>query len=131
MERSWVQERTGTEARSTAPAVDLLQNHRDLPMLSPTENDVMCRVNAGTPMGNVLRTFWMPALLSRELPEPDCAPVRVGLLGEDLVAFRDSTGQVGLVAENCPHRGASLFFGRNEEEGFGACITAGSSTHRA
>jgi phenylpropionate dioxygenase-like ring-hydroxylating dioxygenase large terminal subunit len=93
-------------------------------MLSHTENDVMCRVTGGTPMGNLLRAFWMPALLSRELPESDGAPVRVRLLGEDLVAFRNTTGQVGLVAENCPHRGASLFFGRNEESGL-RCVYHG------
>jgi phenylpropionate dioxygenase-like ring-hydroxylating dioxygenase large terminal subunit len=75
-------------------------------------------------MGNLLRTFWMPALLSRELPESDGAPVRVRLLGENLVAYRDSAGQVGLVAENCPHRGASLFFGRNEESGI-RCVYHG------
>jgi phthalate 4,5-dioxygenase oxygenase subunit len=93
-------------------------------MLSHADNDVMCRVSPTTPMGKVLRTFWMPALLSRELPEPDGAPVRVRLLGEDLVAYRDSSGSVGLVAENCPHRGASLFFGRNEEAGL-RCVYHG------
>jgi nitrite reductase/ring-hydroxylating ferredoxin subunit len=75
-------------------------------------------------MGKLLRTFWMPALLSRELPQADCPPVRVRLLGENLVAYRDSAGQVGLVAENCPHRGASLFFGRNEEAGI-RCVYHG------
>jgi nitrite reductase/ring-hydroxylating ferredoxin subunit len=75
-------------------------------------------------MGEVFRRFWLPALLDTELPEPDCAPIRVRLLGEDLVAFRDSTGQVGFVAENCPHRGASLFFGRNEEAGL-RCVYHG------
>ena len=66
----------------------------------------------------------MPALMPSELPEPDCPPVRVRLLGEDLVAFRDTDGKVGLVAENCPHRGASLFFGRNEEAGL-RCVYHG------
>ncbi|MFN0070990.1 MAG: Rieske 2Fe-2S domain-containing protein [Chloroflexota bacterium] len=93
-------------------------------MLSPVDNDIMCRVSSGTPMGSLLRTFWMPALLSRELPEPDGAPVKVRLLGENLVAFRDSTGTVGLVAENCPHRGASLFYGRNEDQGL-RCVYHG------
>ncbi|HKN97394.1 MAG TPA: Rieske 2Fe-2S domain-containing protein [Pseudonocardiaceae bacterium] len=68
-------------------------------------------------MGNLLRRYWTPALLSVELPGPDCDPVRVRLLGENLVAFRDTDGEIGLVAEACPHRGASLFFGRNEECG--------------
>jgi phenylpropionate dioxygenase-like ring-hydroxylating dioxygenase large terminal subunit len=68
-------------------------------------------------MGELLRHYWMPCLPSPDLPEPDGPPVKVRLLGEDLVAFRDSAGRVGLLAANCPHRGASLFFGRNEECG--------------
>jgi phenylpropionate dioxygenase-like ring-hydroxylating dioxygenase large terminal subunit len=75
-------------------------------------------------MGTLLRRFWMPAILSREVPEPDCPPIRFTLLSEKLVAFRDTTGRVGVVAENCPHRGASLFFGRNEEEGL-RCVYHG------
>ena len=65
-------------------------------------------------MGRLMRCYWIPALLSEEIPVPDCAPVRVRLLGEDLVAFRDSDGRVGLLGEHCAHRGTSLFFGRNE-----------------
>ncbi|WP_344015457.1 Rieske 2Fe-2S domain-containing protein [Pseudonocardia xinjiangensis] len=68
-------------------------------------------------MGELLRRYWTPALLVSELPAPDSDPVRVRLLGEDLVAFRDTNGRVGLIQENCPHRGASLYFGRNEECG--------------
>ncbi|MFN0073133.1 MAG: Rieske 2Fe-2S domain-containing protein, partial [Chloroflexota bacterium] len=75
-------------------------------------------------MGTLMRQYWIPVLFDWELPEPDCAPLRVRLLGEDLVAFRDSDGSVGLVAENCPHRGASLFFGRNEEQGL-RCVYHG------
>jgi phthalate 4,5-dioxygenase len=75
-------------------------------------------------MGDVMRQYWLPALLSSELPERDGTPVRARLLGEDLVAFRDSRGQVGLVQANCPHRGAPLFFGRNEENGL-RCIYHG------
>jgi nitrite reductase/ring-hydroxylating ferredoxin subunit len=75
-------------------------------------------------MGELLRRYWIPALLSEELPEPDCAPLRVRLLGEDLVAFRDSTGAVGLLDRACAHRGASLFFGRNEEGGL-RCVYHG------
>ena len=71
-----------------------------------------------------LRRYWMPALLSDEVPEPDSDPVRVRLMGEDLIAFRDTNGQVGLIQNNCPHRGASLFFGRNEEAGL-RCVYHG------
>jgi phthalate 4,5-dioxygenase len=83
-------------------------------MFSQEENELLTRVGAGTAMGMLMRRYWMPALLSEEIPLPDCPPVRVRLLGEDLVAFRDSEGRVGLLAEHCSHRGTSLFFGRNE-----------------
>ncbi len=86
-------------------------------MLTTEENELLTRVGPGTPMGAMLRRYWLPACLSEEVPEHDCDPVRVRLLGEDLVAFRDSTGRVGLVREQCAHRGASLFLGRNEEGG--------------
>ena len=86
-------------------------------MLSAEDNELLTRVGPGTPMGELLRRYWTPALLVSEVPEPDGDPVRVRLLGEDLVAFRDTTGKVGLIQENCPHRGASLYFGRNEECG--------------
>ena len=89
-------------------------------MLTPADNEFLTRVGPGTPMGDLLRQFWHPFLPSRDLPERDGPMKRVRLLGEDLVAFRDSNGDVGLVAENCPHRGASLFFGRNEHAGL-AC----------
>jgi phthalate 4,5-dioxygenase len=75
-------------------------------------------------MGDLLRRYWTPALLIDEIPEPDSPPVRVRLLGEDLVAFRDSSGKVGLIGEHCPHRGASLYFGRNEECGL-RCVYHG------
>ena len=77
-------------------------------MLTREENELVTRVGPGTPMGDVLRRYWIPALMSRELPEEDCPPVRVQLLGEKLVAFRDSQGRIGLVDEFCPHRRASL-----------------------
>lgn len=83
-------------------------------MLSAEDNVVLTRTGQGTPMGDVFRSYWMVALLSRELAEPDCAPVRVKLLGEDFVAFRDTQGRVGIVEPQCSHRGANLFFGRNE-----------------
>src|SRR5919198_5416279 len=84
-------------------------------MLSKADNELLTRIGPGTPMGNLMRQYWLPFMLSEELPEPNGNPVRVRLLGEDLIAFRDSTGQVGLLGNNCPHRGASLFFGRNEQ----------------
>src|SRR6516165_4486765 len=93
-------------------------------MLSREENEYLCRVGPGTPMGTLLRRFWMPALIATELPEPDCPPIRLRLLGEDLIAFRDTAGAVGLIQNNCPHRGASLFFGRNEEAGL-RCVYHG------
>ena len=75
-------------------------------------------------MGQYFRRFWQPVALSEELSEPDGAPVRVSILGEELVAFRDSEGRIGLVDRHCPHRGADLFFGRNEECGL-RCVYHG------
>jgi phthalate 4,5-dioxygenase len=86
-------------------------------MLSAEENDLLCRVEGDAPMGRMMRRHWVPALLSEQLSEPDSAPVRVRLFGEDLVAFRDTDGRIGVLGEYCPHRKASLFFGRNEECG--------------
>src|SRR5215207_721828 len=93
-------------------------------MLSKEENDLVSNVGPGTPMGNLMRQYWIPAVLSSEMAAPDSDPVRVTLLGERLVAFRDTSGRVGLVSHNCPHRGASLFFGRNEENGL-RCVYHG------
>ena len=93
-------------------------------MLSSAENDLVSRVGPGTPMGNLMRQYWIPGLLSAEVGAADSDPVRVMLLGEQLIAFRDTNGRVGLVANNCPHRGASLFFGRNEEAGL-RCVYHG------
>ncbi len=75
-------------------------------------------------MGALMRQYWIPALLSTELPSPDCPPTRLRLLGENLVGFRTTSGAVGIIASACPHRGASLFFGRNEEEGL-RCVYHG------
>ena len=80
-------------------------------------------------MGNTLRRYWQPILLSRELPEADCAPIRVKLLGEDFIAFRDSDGHVGIVEPHCAHRGANLYFGRNEECGL-RCVYHGWKFNR-
>ena len=93
-------------------------------MLSREDNEIVTRVGPGTPMGRTMRAYWIPALLSSELTEPDGAPVRVRLLGEDLVGFRDTAGRIGLLDEFCPHRRVSLFFGRNEECGL-RCIYHG------
>ncbi|HLF78371.1 MAG TPA: Rieske 2Fe-2S domain-containing protein [Dehalococcoidia bacterium] len=93
-------------------------------MLTKEENEILCRVGPGTLMGNLLRRYWTPVMLSNEIPEPDSPPVRVRILGEDLIAFRDTNGDVGLFANSCPHRGASMFFGRNEEAGL-RCVYHG------
>src|SRR5215213_4988090 len=77
-------------------------------MLNKEENELITRTNAGTPMGELMRRYWVPALLSEEIPTPDSAPVQVRILGEELVAFRDTNGRVGLLDEHCPHRGTSL-----------------------
>ena len=86
-------------------------------MLRKEQNDLLTRTGAGTPMGEMFRRYWMPALLAEELPENDCPPVRVQLLSERLIAFRDTEGRYGLLDEFCAHRGVSLWFGRNEECG--------------
>jgi phthalate 4,5-dioxygenase len=86
-------------------------------MLSYQDNQTLTRTESGTPMGKTLRRYWIPALMAEELPNPDCPPVRVKLLGEELIAFRDTDGKIGLVDEYCPHRKVSLFYGRNEECG--------------
>jgi len=93
-------------------------------MLKREENERLVRVGPGTPAGALFRRYWQPALLSEELPEPDGAPVRLRLLGEDLIAFRASDGTVGLVDAFCPHRRAPMFFGRNEECGL-RCVYHG------
>ena len=86
-------------------------------MLRKEQNDLLTQTGPGTPMGQMFRCYWLPALLTEELPENDCPPVRVKLLSERLLAFRDSEGRYGLVDEFCAHRGVSLWFGRNEDCG--------------
>ena len=93
-------------------------------MLSTKDNELLTKTGPGTPMGDLFRRFWQPVMVPDELPEGDCPPVRIRVLGEDLVAFRDTAGRVGFFAQACPHRGASLFFGRNEEEGL-RCVYHG------
>jgi phthalate 4,5-dioxygenase oxygenase subunit len=86
-------------------------------MTTREQNDLLTQTGPGTAMGNLYRRYWIPMLLSEELPEPDCPPVRVKLLSERLVAFRDTENRLGLIDEFCAHRGVSLWFGRNEESG--------------
>ncbi len=93
-------------------------------MLTAEANELLTRTGPGTPMGEAMRRYWMPALLSSEVPEPDSPPARITLLSEKLVAFRDTAGNVGLLSEQCPHRGASLWLGRNEENGL-RCVYHG------
>src|SRR3954449_2682872 len=93
-------------------------------MLSENDNELLCRVGPGTPVGDLMRRYWIPAIRCEELPSPDCPPLRIRLLGENLIGFRTTSGKVGLVQNACPHRGASLFFGRNEEEGL-RCVYHG------
>jgi len=84
-------------------------------MLSREENELLTNVSDDAPMGAALRRYWFPALLSEELAEPDGTPIPVRLLGEDLVAWRDTAGRIGLMDERCPHRLASMTIGRNED----------------
>ena len=93
-------------------------------MLPQEENELLSRVGPGTPMGELMRQYWVPAGLSSELPGPDCDPVRIKRLCEELIAFRGTDGKVGLVDNYCPHRRASMFFGRNEECGL-RCVYHG------
>src|SRR5579859_8071190 len=93
-------------------------------MLTQQENRLLTETGPQTPMGDLLRRFWLPALLSSELPRPGSPPVRLTLLSEDLIAFRDSEGRIGVLDRYCPHRGASLFWGRNEECGL-RCVYHG------
>src|SRR5260221_875326 len=86
-------------------------------MLPRSDNERICRVGAGTPMGEVFRRYWLPVCVSTQIARPDSEPLRVSLLGERLVAYRDTNGKVGVLEELCPHRGASLAIGRVEECG--------------
>src|SRR6266545_1628833 len=92
-------------------------------MLTQQENELLTQTGPGTPMGSLMRQYWLPVVLASEV-EADGAPVRVKLLGERLIAFRDTSGRVGLVGELCAHRRASLWLGRNEEGGI-RCVYHG------
>jgi phthalate 4,5-dioxygenase len=93
-------------------------------MLSVEENELVTNTDPGTPMGDLFRRFWLPVALSEELPGPDCVPVKLKIMNEDLIAYRDSEGNVGLMDAFCPHRGAPMFFARNEECGL-RCVYHG------
>ena len=93
-------------------------------MLSAADNDLLTRTGADRPMGQYFRQYWQPVALSAQLPEPDCTPLRVELMGEKLLAFRNSEGKIGLVEPVCPHRGADLYYGRNEKCGL-RCVFHG------
>lgn len=93
-------------------------------MLSKENNELLTRVGAGTPMGDLMRSYWIPASFADQVAEPDGPPVRVRLLGENLVLFRATSGRLGLIAEACPHRLASMFYGRNEQDGL-RCVYHG------
>ena len=93
-------------------------------MLSAADNELLTRTGKETRGGQYMRRFWLPALLSEEIPSPDSPPVRVDLMGEKLVAFRDTNGRIGLIGRYCAHRQMDLFFGRNEECGL-RCVYHG------
>jgi len=112
-------------------------------MLRREQNDLLTQTGPGTGGGALFRSYWIPALLAEELPANECPPVRVKLLSERLLAFRDTQGRYGLIDEFCAHRGVSLWFGRNEENGLrcpyhgwkydvtGQCIEVPSEPARA
>jgi phenylpropionate dioxygenase-like ring-hydroxylating dioxygenase large terminal subunit len=93
-------------------------------MLSAEENRLLTETGPDTPMGMLFRQFWQPVLLSRDLPRPDMAPLRIRILGEDFLALRFSDGRAAVIEPHCPHRGANLFFGRNEQGGI-RCVYHG------
>ena len=93
-------------------------------MLRAEDNKFLTESGAGTPMGELLRRFWLPVLLSEELPESDGPPKKIVVMGEELLAFRDSRGVIGVIDQYCPHRGANLWLGRNEECGI-RCVYHG------
>src|SRR5207237_708391 len=103
--------------RSEVAAVKCAVHYARTSFMRAEQNELLSRTGPDTPMGKLFRRYWLPALLAEELPEPDCPPVRVKLLGEKLVAFRDTQNRLGLIDEFCAHRGVSLWFGRNEQSG--------------
>src|SRR5262245_50366214 len=108
--------RLDTAGRRCEPSVEDIRPKGPI-MLSREDNDRLCRIGPGTSMGDVFRRYWLPVCVSTQIAKPDSDPLRVSLLGEHLVVFRDSAGKVGVLDELCPHRGASLALGRVEECG--------------
>ena len=92
-------------------------------MTTARENELLTRVGPGTPMGTLVREYWMPVARASEVAA-DGTPMRLMALGEKLIAFRDTAGRVGIMDHRCPHRCASLFYGRNEDGGV-RCIYHG------
>src|SRR5947207_5772826 len=105
-------------------ALRRVKNNGRLAMLRAEDNRFLTESGAGTGMGELLRRFWIPVLLSEELPEADGTPKKIVVLGEQLLAFRDSRGVVGVIDQYCPHRGANLWLGRVEECGI-RCVYHG------
>src|SRR5258708_1701306 len=95
----------------------LIKINRSYPMLTHEENELLCQVEGDAPMGQLMRRHWTPVCLIEEVSEPDGTPIKARVFGEDLVVFRDTRGRVGVMDEYCPHRRASLVFGRNEDCG--------------
>src|SRR5918992_998911 len=89
-------------------------------MLSKEENELMTRVGPGTPAGEMLRRYWWPVAFT-EVVQPEARPIKVKLLGEEFVLFRDGSGKLGLLELHCSHRGTSLEFGRVEKNGIRCC----------
>src|SRR5438045_2863112 len=106
-----IDERAGSRACNAA-----LPTRKEETAMNRKDSEDLVRVGPGTVMGNLMRQYWVPAAMSSEL-QRDGAPIRLMLLGEQLIAFRDSSGRVGVMDHRCPHRFASLFLGRNEENG--------------
>src|SRR5947207_976400 len=104
-------------SRARRPSRSRRAPERRPSMLKAEVNELLTQTAEGMPMGDLFRKYWMPALLAEELPEDDCPPVRVKILSERLIAFRDSEGRYGLTDEFCAHRGVSLWFGRVEQCG--------------
>ena len=93
-------------------------------MLSQQDNELLTHIGPGTAMGNLMRQYWMPIYLSSDIGENDSKPHRIKLLGEQLLIFRDTLGRVGLLTQVCAHRGASLYWSRNEQGGL-RCVYHG------
>ena len=91
-------------------------------MLSQSDNETLTRVGPASPMGELMRRYWIPAAFSHQIAKPDCPPIRVKLLSESLVLFRDTQGRIGLLDERCPHRTASMFYRPQRGSGAALCL---------